>query len=181
MEDEEGLKQASEEADEEARKEADEEGEAPKHARNEVDRKWEKSITVLHKITSEHDEDSITHASDGVEKDAGTINILVQQALKEAFISWGDSDLKDFIRESLKQVVEYRVLYVLALRTPITLLIARTVRGDYDRYSDKIMIRNLVVEMIFSFIAVTVCHLYIIIFHFVHTVAPRLSMRCGFG
>jgi hypothetical protein len=31
---------------------------------------------------------------------------LVQQALKEAFINWGDSYLKDFIRDSLKQVVE---------------------------------------------------------------------------
>jgi hypothetical protein len=55
MGDEEGLKQVSEEADEEARKEADKEGEALKHASNELDRKWEKSITVRDEITSEHD------------------------------------------------------------------------------------------------------------------------------
>jgi hypothetical protein len=45
----------SEEADEEPRKGADKEGEALKHASNEVDRKWEKSIMVLDEITSEHD------------------------------------------------------------------------------------------------------------------------------
>jgi hypothetical protein len=55
MGDEEGLKQVSEEADEEARKQADKEVEAPKHASNEVDRKWEKSIMVRDEITSEHD------------------------------------------------------------------------------------------------------------------------------
>jgi hypothetical protein len=55
MGDEEGLKQVSEEADEEAKKEADKEGEALKHASNELDRKWEKSITVRNEITSEHD------------------------------------------------------------------------------------------------------------------------------
>jgi hypothetical protein len=55
MGDEEGLKQVSEEADEVARKEADKEGEALKHASNELDRKWEKSITVRDEITCEHD------------------------------------------------------------------------------------------------------------------------------
>jgi len=38
------------------------------------------------------------------------------------------------------------------------------------------MIRNSALEMGFSFLAATVCHLYIIIFHFVRTEAPRLSM-----
>jgi hypothetical protein len=45
----------SEEADEEARNEGDKEGEALKHASNELDRKWEKSITVRDEITCEHD------------------------------------------------------------------------------------------------------------------------------
>jgi hypothetical protein len=31
---------------------------------------------------------------------------LVQQALKEAFINWGDYYFKDFMLDSLKQVVE---------------------------------------------------------------------------
>jgi hypothetical protein len=137
---------------------------------------------------------------------------LVQQALKEAFISGegADPNLKDFI-DSLKQLVEKypisapvsssnsiapvdmmelvkkameehqtfsRVLYVLALGTPITLLIARSVRGDCNEHPDKIMIRNSALEMGFSFLAVTVCHVYIIIFHFVRTEAPTLTMCC---
>ena len=50
----------------------------------------------------------------------------------------------------------------------------RTVCGNDDKCPDKIMIRNSILEMGFSFLAATICYLYIIIFHFVFIEAPRL-------
>ncbi|KAG2583335.1 hypothetical protein PVAP13_6KG140200 [Panicum virgatum] len=115
----------------------------------------------------------------------GIIHDSLMQAVKEyhdsASVSSGNSiapvDMMKLVKEAMTEHQTFsRVLYVLALGTPITLVIARTVRGNDDKCPDNTMIRNSALEMGFSFLAATVCHLYIIIFHFVRTEAPRLSM-----
>ncbi|TVU05935.1 hypothetical protein EJB05_49121, partial [Eragrostis curvula] len=68
-----------------------------------------------------------------------------------------------------------RVLYILALGTPLTLLIARGVRSKDCDHPSKGMIASTGVEMGLSFLVFTACHLYVLAFHFVDTKPPRLS------
>ncbi|KAL6655899.1 hypothetical protein ACP70R_006725 [Stipagrostis hirtigluma subsp. patula] len=115
-------------------------------------------------------------------QDAAALKAFVQQMVKDAVSEHQDVTItpKDRMRHVKDVLCKHqtlsRLLYVFALTAPFTLLLARPVSCD-GKSPTKQMIVSMGVEMGCSFFFLFIAHCYLLLAHFVHTKAPRLSKR----